>query len=125
MRLGFNVAKSALGLIGKEQATYYRCTGRTTNEIGLDVSSFTDPVTVRGSWQPIPKNTYQDLGLDLQKTYVTWITCDLMQDIGRDESGDQVEFQGKRYQVYSATPWGDVAGFSKYTLVQIPNEGGA
>ena len=123
MKLGFNIVASALGVVGHDEITYLRCTGRATNEIGLDVSEFAPPVTARGSWQPIPKNTYQDLGLDLQKTYVTWITCELMQDIGRDESGDQIQFDGHRYQVYSATPWGAVAGFAKYTLVMLPDGG--
>lgn len=120
---GVNVGALALSHTGMVKADYYRFTGRATNGIGVDVATYAAPVVVRGQWQPVPRNVYQQLGLDLQKSYVNWITRDLMQDVGRDVSGDQVERIGRRYQVLSATPWGDVAGFSKYLLVQIPTTG--
>lgn len=120
---GINVAALALSVTGTVKVDYFRFTGRTTNGIGLDVATYAEPVVARGSWQPVPRNVYQQLGLDLQKTYVNWVTRDLMADIGRDTSGDVVVRMGRRYQVESATPWGDVAGFAKYLLVLVPGQG--
>lgn len=120
---GINVAAMALSVTGQVRVEYCRATGRDTSAIGLDVTTYAEPVLARGSWQPVPRNVYQLLGLDLQKTYVNFVTRDLMTDIGRDTSGDVVTRMGRRYQVESATPWGDVAGFSKYLLVLVPGEG--
>lgn len=121
---GINVAALALSTTGQVRVEYHRFTGRAVNAIGLDVATYADPIPAKGSWQPVARDKYEALGLDLQKQHVTWITRDLLADIGRDTSGDVVVRAGQRYQVLSATAWGMDAGYASYLLVRLP-EGGA
>lgn len=119
---GINAAALALATIGQVRVEYRRFTGRTTNTIGLDVATYADPVPATGSWQPVPRDVYEALGLDLQKQHVTWITRAFLADIDRDTSGDIVERAGRHYQVLSATTWEMDCGYSSYLLVRLPAE---
>lgn len=122
---GINVAALALGAVGQVRVEYLRFTGRAVNAIGLDVATYAAPVAAKGSWQPVSRDKYEALGLDFQKQHVTWITRDLLADLDRDTSGDIVIRAGRRYQVLSATPWDQDAGYASYLLVRLPAEGGA
>lgn len=117
--IGNNLLKRTLKLVGTQAADYYRNTGRTTNTIGLDVAAFDLPVVIQVSIQPVPRTVYQQLGLDLQRNYVTVYTTQNVLDLQRDFSGDQVRFAGKVYQLVSSTNWQAVDGWQSVLCVEV------
>lgn len=118
-----NLLKRALHLTGSQAVTYRRFSGRTTNEIGLDVSSYADPVEIKGSVQAVPRSTYEQLGLDFQKRYVTLYTVAEVLDLQRDISGDMIEFGGKTYQLVSSTDWQPMDGWQSVLCVEVSDAG--
>ena len=120
---GSNLLNQALTVIAPQTVQYQRFVSRDTNQIGYDVSVFADPVPVRGSFQPVPRSRYEFQGLDFSKSY--WVLFAPLGMIGvdRDVSGDQLTFQGRRYQVESITAWHGVDGWSEALCVEVSNAG--
>ena len=63
-------------------------------------------------------------GLDLQKDYYTFYTSNDVLDIQRDVSGDQLIFNGKRYQVESNNDWYPMDGWKGIICVYIKDDAG-
>ena len=108
---GCNLLNMALRVIQRQSITYYQFSGRTLNSVGQDVTTYAAPVTIFGSWQPIPRNLNEEWGLDLQKDYFTFFSSNNILDVTRDVSGDQLVFMTKRYQVESDTDWYQLDGW--------------
>lgn len=117
---GSNLLKQAFTAIAQQTVSYTSYTSRVTNAAGLDVSTYADPTPVKGSVQPVPRNKYEYLGLDLQKDYVMFYTSSPVIDLQRDVSGDKFSFNGRCYQCVSKTAWEGVDGWSSVLSVQIP-----
>lgn len=96
---GIGLYKLATSVIGTQQVQYYRFLNRATNSVGYDAANYADPVLIRGSLQAASWNQLQYLGLDLQKEYINFYTDHDILNVERDTSGDQLAYQGKRYQV--------------------------
>lgn len=116
---GSDILNDALSVISSQAITYYKFTGRTLNNVGQDIATYDEPATIYGSFQPIPRNLYQQLGLDLQKSYFNLFTSNNIVDVGRDVSGDQINFQGQMYQCESLTEWFDMDGWVAIRCVAI------
>lgn len=116
---GQNILNMALTVIAKQQITYYQFVSRTPNIIGQDVTTYAAPVTLVGSWQPVPRKLYITYGLDLQKDYFTFYTSNNLLDITRDVSGDQISFMGRRYQVESDNDWFQLDGWKGVLCVDL------
>lgn len=118
---GANVLNMALSVIAKQSITYFRATGRSLNNVGQDVTTYASPTIILGSFQPVPKRLYQAYGLDLQKTYFTFYASADLIDIQRDVSGDQIAFNGLRYQCESSNDWFNIDGWKGVLCVLITN----
>lgn len=94
-----NLLNTALRVIPKQTVKYYQFLSRTTNDIGRDVSNYADSVDLLGSLQAVSWDRLQFLGLDSEEEYVIFYTSNDLLNIERDTSGDQLAYQGKRYQV--------------------------
>jgi hypothetical protein len=116
---GSNLLNMALTIIAKQTIQYYKFLSRSENSIGQDVTVYDTAVNIVGSWQPVPRNLYQVYGLDLQKDYFTFYTSNDLLDISRDVSGDQVAFNGVRYQCESNTDWYQLDGWKGILCVGI------
>ena len=116
---GSNLLNQALSLIAKQEFGHIKFNGRTTNAIGLDVTTYDDEVTLSGSVQAVPKTVYQHLGLDWKKTYINIYNTTLINGVGRDTSGDKVTFSGRTYQVMPDTDWRSIDGWSGVMCVGI------
>lgn len=116
---GSNLLNRAARLIGLQTVQYEVFTGSSTNEIGLIVPTFAAPVPVLGSVQPIARTIIQAIGLDWQKNYVTLYTSHFVNDVARDQTGDQFTFAGKTFQVLSKTDWTPIDGWTNPVCVQI------
>lgn len=117
---GSNLLNMAMTLIAAQTVSYYAFTGRTTNEIGIDVPAWAAPVDMRGSLQPVPRNLYQVNGLEYEKNYFTFYTSANILDVRRDVSGDNMAFNGMRLQVISSNDWFAMDGWVGVLCVQVP-----
>ncbi|ASG88408.1 phage collar protein [Salmonella enterica] len=116
---GSNLLNLALSVIGSQALEYHAFTGRQTNAAGYDVAEYAEPMPVVGSFQPVPRTQYANLGLDYQKTYWNfYVSADVI-DVARDVSGDQFAFDGLRYQCESITPWRSIDGWNAVLCAEI------
>lgn len=116
---GQNLLNMALRIIARQGLVYYKAEGRTQNSIGQDVTIYDAGTTIVGSWQPVPRNLYRPYGLDLQKDYFTFYTSNNLIDIARDVSGDQIAFNGQRYQCESNNDWYEMDHWKGILCVHI------
>lgn len=117
---GSNLLNIAFSVITPSQFQYLQFTGRTNNSIGFDVSVYAAPVNAEGSVQPVPRNMYQQYGLDFQKNYANFYIASDIIDIARDVAGDQFIFENKYYEALSKTPWFGIDGWDAVLCVQVP-----
>jgi hypothetical protein len=116
-----NLLAQALRVIKPSAFQYVAYQSRTTNSIGLDVATYAAPVTLRGSIQPVPRNIFEQYGLDFQKSYIWVYVQKNISDIDRDRSSDRIIFNGKTYQILSNTEWYPIDGWSAFICVYVPN----
>lgn len=119
---GSNLLNMALTVIAKQAITYYQATGRALNNIGQDVTTYAAATVIVGSFQPVPRQLYQQFGLDLQKSYYTFYTSNNIFDVMRDVSGDQIAFNGQRFQCESNNDWFALDGWKGILCVLIGSE---
>lgn len=104
-----NVLKIAQKAI-KPQTLTYKASTRTLLDNGLYSDTYTDTVVI-GNIQPIQKTLYEQMGLDLQKTWVTIHISMNVIDVRRNVSGDLIVYQGETYQLSAETDWFRQRGF--------------
>lgn len=116
---GQNLLNMAFRIIATQTIVYYQALGRLVNSVGQDVTEYNAGVNIRGSFQPVPKNLYELYGLDLQKTYYTFYAPYAISDIARDVSGDQIAFNGQRFQCESNNDWFAIDGWKGVLCIHI------
>ncbi len=116
---GSNLLNQALTVIAKQAVIYHKALGRALNDIGQDVTVYDDPVKIYGSFQPVPKNLYDALGLNLQKSYYAFYTSNNVIDLQRNLSNDQLTFGNYRYQCESNTEWFLMDGWKSVLCCQL------
>jgi hypothetical protein len=119
---GQNLLNMALTVIAKQPLTYYQFAGRIQNDIGQDITTYNPPRLIYGSWQPVPRKLYEQYGLDWNRDYFILYTSNNTIDVGRDVSGDQVAFDGQRYQCESNTEWFRLDGWNGILCVHIGDD---
>lgn len=116
---GSNLLNMALTVIRPQTIQFFAFTGRATNAIGLDEATYAAPVAVRGSVQPVPRSQYQRMGLDYNKRYVNLYASTDIDDLARDTAGDQIEFNGRRYEIMGEDDWFPQDGWNGTLAVDI------
>ena len=116
---GQNLLNMALTLVAKQSVLYFQYLSRSSNSVGQDVSVYQDPVTIVGSFQPVPRKLYMQYGLDLQKNYSTFYTSNNILDVSRNVSGDQIVYNGRLYQVESDNDWYAQDGWKGVLCIDI------
>lgn len=126
---GSNLLKTALSVIGSTSVNWFAYAGETTGPTGLVTSSYAAPVTInKGSVQPVPRDRYEQMGLDWAKSYVTWYVPNFnAQSIRRDPNGngDVIETGGRRYQCIGDNPWFGIDGWNGVVCADIGPATGA
>lgn len=116
---GSNLLNMASTVIAQQTVTYYQATGRTINSIGQYDTSYAAGAPVVGSFQPIDSKLYTQYGLDLSRTYYTLYSSNNIITVNRDVSGDQLEFNGRRFQCESSVDWFAIDGWKGVLCVLI------
>lgn len=119
---GANILKMAQRVIASSTFSYYRFKERTQNAALQYIAVYETPLTLQGSVQPVPRNLYQEYGLDFERNYWNFFASADMIDIRRDVSGDYMLFKGMKMQCVSATPWLSIDGWVQMLSVEVPNE---
>lgn len=114
---GSNILNLALGVIAAQPAVWYKATGRTQNAIGQWITTYAQPVVIRGSMQPMDKARYEQMGLDMDKDYWSFHTSHPIDGIDRDKAPDVIEYNGKAYQITKQADW-DVDGWRWLVLIE-------
>lgn len=111
----------AMSILGRQQFIYYAFASRSLNQLGQDIPVYDTPVSLFGSVQPIPRNLYQEYGLDFDRYYLTFYVSRSVMDVARDVSGDAFAFNEKYYQCLSKTDWFPQDGWVALLAVQVPS----
>ncbi len=119
---GANVLNMAFRIIAQEGVVYYRDLGRIQNVVGQDITQYDTGIKMLGSFQPVPRNLYTVYGLDFQKSYYTFYTSNNLLDVTREISGDQIAFNGQRYQCESANDWFMIDGWKGVLCIHIGDD---
>jgi len=123
MELLGNLLNQALSIIPKQSGLIHREGSRTKNARGQWITSFDAPVTISGSFQAVPREKLELLGLDLKKVYLMLFTSEDATGLKRGERGDQIEFEGSFYQLVVEGGWKAIDDWSGILMVQVPNDG--
>lgn len=118
---GSNLLKQAFSIISKSTVLYYKYNSRSLNDVGQEITLYDIPFELKGSLQAVPRDFYQQFGLDFTKTYFTFYAATNFLDIQRNVSGDQIEFNGKRYQCESAVDWFNIDRWDAVLCIMVDN----
>jgi hypothetical protein len=118
---GSNLLLSALKVIQRQALQYFKAQPRTLNQVGQDVVMYDAPIQVFGSFQPVPKSMYEQYGLDFTKDYFIFYSLNDITDVHRDVSGDQIEYNGRRFQCESNTEWFSLDYWKAILCIRVPN----
>lgn len=114
-----NLMKMASTVIPLQTMTYTPYDSRTINDVGLEVTTYGTTQTLKASIQAVSRTTYEALGLDFQKKYVSVFIEKNLIDLDRGVSGDKFTYNGETYQVESETDWVSVDGWTSLLAVRI------
>lgn len=116
---GSNLLNSALSAISSQLVEYHKFQGTSINSIGMEITTYEDPIFIWGSFQPVQRSMYEQYGLDFSKTYANFYSSNNIISVDRDVSGDQIIFQGDKYQCESNTKWYGIDGWNAVLLVKV------
>lgn len=117
---GCNLLNMALTLIAEQTIQYYAFVNRSLNAVGQEISVYAEPITLKGSFQPLSRALYQTFGLDLQRSYYSFYVSKNVMDLERDISPDLIVFNGLVLQCESNNDWYSQDGW-KGILVCLSN----
>lgn len=116
---GSDLLDLALSVIDSQEISYYQASSRTLNSVGQYITTYNTPISLFGSFQPVPRQLYELYGLDLQRTYYTFYVSSDLIDLQREVSGDQLVFNSQRFQCQSNNDWFAVDGWKGVLCVLL------
>ena len=114
-----NLLSMALTVIQPTTFKLFAFIDRDRSAKGQFVSNFAEGIDVLGSIQAVPRSRYQNLGLDFNKNYIQIYTSSNVIDLRRDSSGDQIEWNGRRYEISSNNDWHAIDGWMGVLAIDI------
>lgn len=115
---GFNIYATARRLIGGSPYRHFSAS-RTVDDRGIYVTTYSSGTDLVDSIQAVPRKNYTYLGLDLSKYYIIIYTDNPIFVLERGTSGDQIEFNGERYQLLSNTDWVPIDGWQSVMAIRL------
>lgn len=115
---GADLLAMALSVIEPTAVQYYAFASRTPNAVGVQVATYAEPVTVKGSVQAVPLAEFEKFGLDLAREYVTMFAQFDMQNAGRDRANDYFVWRGQRWDIVQVTAWHAIDGWSEVLAIK-------
>jgi len=116
---GTNLFNQAMTVFTPQEVTWFAASGRTVMDSGKYANSYATPVIIRGSLQSINRKLFQQMGLDLNKTYKNLYTNDPAFDVDRGRPGDRFHYAGRVYDAIGSNDWFSQDGWKLVTLVDV------
>lgn len=117
---GSNLLSVAMRVINPQTVQWRAFEGRTKNSRASYVDGYAPAVDVFAAVQPVPRALYQQLGLDLSKSYWTiWVQPDV-RVLNRDTTGDLVLYGTRTLKCESDTNWRESDGWRKILSIEVP-----
>ncbi len=116
---GVNLLSIAGRAIRFQRVTWLRFMGRVENELGVWVPAYYPPTVIKGSWQPVSRDRYEQQGLDLTRKYYNFFTSHPLRGVDVDRGADLVEYRGRRHEVVDVLPWDEEDGWSNVLVVEV------
>lgn len=114
----FNVLTTAMTVIPPEELQYERWQGNTINSIGLDVASYAEPITIKGSIQHhVSEKMYQAYGLSLNKHYALVDVPAELYGSQENLTPDRLTFHNNTWIVLKNNNWYIYNGWVKLIVV--------
>lgn len=123
MTPGSNLLAEALTLIAPQAVTYRAFVSQTTNEAGEDTATYSNTVTLWGSFQPVSRTVMALQGLDMDKRYALFYVSANTRNPGRDGAGDLFGFNGRAWQAMGGADWYAIDGWDATLLVDVGADG--
>ena len=101
-----NVLNIALSVIPKQDIIYRKYMTQETNELGIMVNVYDEPITVKGSIQPADENTLYKLGIGYaDDVYVCHLPANVL-SISELQTNDQIiDSDGNEYNIFMLDKW--------------------
>ncbi|TQI79993.1 hypothetical protein FHU10_5156 [Serratia fonticola] len=104
---GSNLLNMALGIIGSQPVRYYR-DSKQRQELpnGILVTQFEPGVIISsGSVQAVSPTHIEQAGLDVSRRHIEWFVSLDVLGVERDASGDEIEWDSKRWKAITPEKW--------------------
>lgn len=114
----FNLLNTALSIIPPVSFSYMKWLGKETNELGIEVPRYGEPIEVEGHCQPTTNSMYASLGLDLEKNYNSfWIPSNVV-SLDEQTNPDKITFGGSNWIVIKTVDWFSYDGWTEVIAVK-------
>lgn len=114
-----NLHKLAASVIPQQTVEWVKWSTRGQDDRGRWVNTYSDPITVRGSFQPVDARDVKRMGFDESKVYAQLVTSHNVQHVQRGEAPDRVIYAGETYDVIGANDWYRQDGWKSIYLVKV------
>lgn len=115
---GMDVLNIALGAIGYDTTMLHRFKARVQNDRGEWVSTYHDPIPVKGSWQPVSADRMKETGFDVTRRYYNFYCRSWHRNVERGNNPDLLVYNGQEYEVIKVTDWIEQNGWVVVMVVQ-------
>lgn len=117
------IAMNATSILGcNQQFEYYQFQGSTLDDLGRDIPQYSDPINLTGSIQAVPNKMYEQLGLDLEKNYITVFCPQLIQSLAQNTQPDRIIWNNRTFEAIETKDWTNLNGYTKALFVEIKDE---
>lgn len=111
-----NLLASAQSIIGKQKYQVEEWTGRSRNERGVEVDTYTDATTRFGSVQPMEPKEVNLSGLDMNQVYVEIFDLNLIKILTRSSNPPRITFGGYYWEpIPQNADWLEQGGWNRVT----------
>lgn len=117
------IAMNATSILGcNQQFEFYQFQGSTLDDLGRDIPQYSDPINLKGSIQAVPNKMYEQLGLDLDKNYITVFCPQLIQSLAQNTQPDRIIWNNRTFEAIETKDWTNLNGYTKALFVEIKDE---
>ena len=117
------IAMNATSVLGcNQQFEFYQFQGSTLDDLGRDIPQYLDPINLKGSIQAVPNKMYEQLGLDLDKNYITVFCPQLIQSLAQNTQPDRIIWNNRTFEAIETKDWTNLNGYTKALFAEIKDE---
>lgn len=117
------IAMNATSILGcNQQFEFYQFQGSTLDDLGRDIPQYSNPINLKGSIQAVPNKMYEQLGLDLEKNYITVFCPQLIQSLAQNSQPDRIIWNNRTFEAVETKDWTNLNGYTKALFAEIKDE---